>query len=294
MAPTRLLLFIITLFPSLLSAQPADSIVSPAINAKRLTIFIAGAGTLYSGSLVGLNELWYKNSDQQSFHFFNDNKEWKQVDKVGHFSTAFYCSAVTSRALRWSNVKSSRSDFIGALTGFLIMVPIEIFDGFSAAYGASTGDLLANAGGAAFFYGQSILWKEVRIWPKFSYHNTRYASLRPNVLGDNWSSRILKDYNGQTHWLSIDVDKFVTFPRWLNVAVGYGANQMVYAHDEQNLKNGFKSYRQYYLSLDIDLTAIKTKSKFLKSVIFFANMIKIPTPTIEFSKKGITLHPLHF
>lgn len=294
MAPIRLLLLIATLLPSLLYAQPEDSVASPVINAKRLSIFIAGAGTLYSGSLVGLNELWYKNSDQQNFHFFNDNKEWKQVDKVGHFSTAFYCSAVTSRALQWSNVKPSRSDFVGALTGFLIMMPIEIFDGFSATYGASPGDLIANAGGAAFFYGQSRLWNEIRIWPKFSYHNTPYASQRPNVLGDNWSSRILKDYNGQTHWLSVDVDKFITFPKWLNVAVGYGANQMVYAHDEQNLTNGFKSYRQYYLSLDVDLTAIKTKSKFLKSVLFFANMIKIPTPTIEFSKKGISLHPLYF
>ncbi|MEZ4686689.1 MAG: hypothetical protein R3B47_11660 [Bacteroidia bacterium] len=27
---------------------------------------------------------WYHNSDLGPFHFFDDNSEWKQMDKVGH------------------------------------------------------------------------------------------------------------------------------------------------------------------------------------------------------------------
>jgi hypothetical protein len=113
-------------------------------------------------------------------------------------------------------------------------------------------------------------------------------------LGDSWSSKILKDYNGQTHWLSVDVDRFIKFPKWLNIAVGYGAEKMIYARDEQNIKVNLDPYRQYYLSIDFDLTSIKTKSKTIKTLIFIVNMIKLPAPAIEFSRKGIKCHALYF
>ena len=32
------------------------------------------------------------------FDFFNDNGEWKQVDKIGHFYSTYYFSYGTSRA----------------------------------------------------------------------------------------------------------------------------------------------------------------------------------------------------
>jgi hypothetical protein len=195
--------------------------------------------------------------------------------------------------LEWCDIEQKKSALIGSLTGFMILAPIEIFDGFSAAYGASTGDLIANAGGASFFLAQSLTWNEIRIHPKFSVHKTSYASLRPEVLGDTWTSRTLKDYNGQTYWLSIDMDKFVRFPKWLNIAVGYGAEQMIYARDAQNAASQFDPYRQYYLSIDFDLTAIKTKSTTIKTLIFIANMIKIPAPAIEFSRHGIKYHGLY-
>lgn len=279
------------MLPSLVFGQGNDSL---QVNKKRLNTFIIGSSVAYGATLVGLNELWYKDSPKQPFHFFNDNGEWKQVDKLGHFYSAFYFSYGTSKALRWSNVPPKKSDLIGAITGFAILVPIEIFDGFSEAYGASPGDLVADAAGATFFLGQSLLWKEIRIYPKFSFHRTDYAALRPEVLGDGFSE-MFKDYNGQTYWLSADLDKFMRFPRWLNLAVGYGAEGMVYARDEQNIEAGYPpAYRQYYLSIDFDLTAIKTRSKALKTLIFFANMIKLPAPTLEFSEKGTKFHPFFF
>jgi hypothetical protein len=55
--------------------------------------------------------------------------------------------------------------------------------------------------------------------------------LRPNVLGENFLQQTLKDYNGQTYWLSINVASFLSddtrFPKWLNVAVGYGADGLI-------------------------------------------------------------------
>ncbi len=264
------------------------------VNKKRLTAFVVGSTVAYSATLIGLNELWYSQSGKQDFQWFNDAGEWKQVDKLGHFFSCYYFSYSTSQALRWTGVKPKKSDWIGALTGFAIMVPIEIFDGYSESYGASASDLAANALGAGFFYGQAVLWNEQRIYPKFSFHTTPYASLRPEVLGENTLSQLFKDYNGQTYWLSVDMDKFLRFPKWLNLAVGYGAEGMVYAHDSSNEANGYHAYRQFYFALDLDLTAIKTRSKALKSLIFFANMIKIPAPTLEFSSEGTRFHFFYF
>jgi hypothetical protein len=274
--------------------QPTDSLSHPALNKKRLRTFIAASSVAYGATLVGLSQLWYKDAEHQSFRFFNDNNEWKQVDKLGHFTTAFYFSYGAQRAFQWCGVKKSKSDLLGALSGFAVLLPIEIMDGFSDAYGASTGDLLANGAGAALFYGQQTLWNEIRIYPKFSFHNTSFSALRPNVLGDNGLSKILKDYNGQTYWLSVDMDKFVRFPKWLNIAAGYGANGMVYARDWQNITAGYEPYRQYYLSLDPDLSSLKTRSKVLNTLIFLVNIIKLPSPALELSKKGVRFHPLYF
>lgn len=287
----RIFLLLAILVANPAYAQQTDSL---HVNKKRLNKVVAFSAAAYTGTLIGLSELWYKDSDRQSFRFFNDNAEWKQVDKLGHFYAGFYFSYGTSKALRWSNVQPRKADLIGAATGFLVLAPIEIFDGFSDAYGASAGDLVANATGSMLFLGQSLLWKDIRIYPKFSFHPTNYADLRPNTLGDSFSSQLLKDYNGQTYWICFDMDKFMKFPEWLNLAVGYGAQGMVYARDSQNNEAGFSAYRQYYLSVDFDLTGIRTRSKVLKTLFKVVSLIKLPAPAMELSKKGVKFHPAYF
>ena len=119
--------------------------------------------------------------------------------------------------------------------------------------------------------------------------------MRPNMLGDNLLSEVFKDYNGQTYWMSFDMDKFIKFPKWLNLAVGYGAEGMVYARDEQNTEAGIGApYRQYYLSIDFDLRAIRTRSKFLKGVIEVVSLIKLPAPALQFSEKGVKGYAFYF
>lgn len=281
------------LLPCTLFAQ-ADSLTTDRTANTRLKLLAIGGGTGYTATMIGLNELWYKNTPRQPFAFFNDNAEWKQVDKVGHFYSAFYLSFGMSRAYQWCGLSQKKSSIAGGVSGFTLMTPIEIMDGFSQAYGASAGDLIANTAGCAFFVGQSVLWNEIRIYPKFSFHRTDYASLRPNVLGDGLVSESLKDYNGQTYWLCFDMDKFVRFPEWLNLAAGYGADGLVYARDDQNHNAGYSGYRQYYLSLDFDLSALKPRSKLMKILVAAVNLVKLPAPAIEFSQNGARVHILYF
>jgi uncharacterized protein YfiM (DUF2279 family) len=288
---TRTLFVIAVLLPTVCASQ-TDSVV----NRKKLILSSAAVGVAYTGSMIALGNAWYENAPTQSFHFFNDAPEWKQMDKAGHFLSAFHVNDHASGILRSCNISQKKSDLIGAATAMVIISSIEIFDGYSAAYGASATDLVANAAGATFYLGQSYIWNEVRIHPKFSFHPTSLAKQRPDVLGSG-VSEILKNYNGQTFWLSVNVKKFLPetrWPSWLNVAGGYGAENMFYARDSQNRNIGLNPYRQYYLSLDVDLTSIPVKSKFLKTVLKVINIVKIPAPAIEFSKQGVRVHGLYF
>jgi hypothetical protein len=65
-------------------------------------------------------------------------------------------------------------------------------------------------------------------------------------------------------------------------------------YDKNGNATDFYRYRQFYLSLDIDFTKIKTKSKFLQSVFSVVNGFKIPFPAIEFSKHGVKAHGFYF
>lgn len=276
-----------------LTIRAQDS--TQVVNRNRLnTVVIAGSAG-YTATLIGLNQLWYAKSNKQSFHFFNDNNQWKQMDKVGHFFAAFQFSYATSSVLQWSSVNKRKADILGSVTGFLILLPIEIMDGFASDYGASAGDLAANATGSAFYLGQSLLWNEVRLYPKFSFQRTGYPRLRPDeTLGNGWASELIKDYNGQTYWVSVNLDKFFRFPKWLNLALGYGAHDMVYATDTENSAAGYTAYRQYYIGIDFDLSHIQTKSKLINTTLYILNLIKLPAPAISFSTNGTNFSLFEF
>ncbi|MCG8308819.1 MAG: YfiM family protein [Cytophagales bacterium] len=271
---------------------------STQVNKKRLRTVLVGTGVAYGAGLVALNEVWYKEQGKTDFHFFNDNSQWNQVDKIGHFYTAYQLSSIGKRVFLWTNMDEKKSAIWGSVMSQALMIPIEIMDGFAVEYGFSWGDIAANLLGSGFFLSQELGWKGQKIKAKFSFHRTTYAKIRPDVLGNGFFEELLKDYNGQTYWLSFDIYKLArrnnSLPKWLNIAVGYGANGMVYAREDENRENGYESYRQYYVGIDFDLSHIHTKSKFLNSVLFFADMVKLPAPTVEFNKNGVHYHWLYF
>ncbi|MFA0963230.1 DUF2279 domain-containing protein [Roseivirga sp. BDSF3-8] len=256
---------------------------------------LLAAGVGYTATMGYLSASWY-DGETTSFHFFNDNPQWKQMDKAGHF----YAGYVFSHGLYqiWPSRAGDKTALYASLTGFLILVPIEVLDGFSPDYGASVGDLLADAGGALFFYGQQRGWGEQRMVPKFSFTRSGLAPLRPGVLGEGPGEEWLKDYNGQTYWVSFDIAKLAGdsgWPGWLTVDAGYGAGGMVYARDRENRAAGYESYRQYYLSPGINFRYWKGDSKVLNTLLYLADLIKIPAPALELnSVEGAKFHFLFF
>ncbi len=266
------------------------------------TIIVESAiGTVVT---IGLNYLWYKKFPHSKFHYFNDNDEWLNVDKVGHATTAYNIAAIQNDIMRWGGIRSGTAALIGTLTGLGFMSMIEIMDGHSEKWGFSKGDMLANIAGCVLFEGQQLLWHEQRISLKYSYHGTIFPQYYPAELGSNLPQRMLKDYNGQSYWLSFNIASFLPasshFPQWLNVSAGYGAEGMVGAVRNPKEVDGrpvpeFKRYRQFYLSFDTDLYRIDGLSPLASSLLELNRTIKTPAPALEWNEvHGLVFHPFYY
>ncbi|CAC9975736.1 DUF2279 domain-containing protein [Flavobacterium panici] len=285
------------------SQSKIESFLTPSdtLNKKRQNTVIVTETALASATLLGLNQIWYADYPRSKFHFINDNNEWLQMDKVGHMYSAYHLGRFGAEMLNWSGADQKKQLIYGAGLGFAFLTAVEVLDGYSSEWGASPGDIIANATGTGLYVSQELLWKEQRIIPKFSFHTTQYASMRPNLLGKSLNEQILKDYNGQTYWLSVNVHSFAKeskIPKWLNVAFGYGAEGMISGNVHDDIPISVENperYRQFFLSFDVNLAKIDTKSHFLKTIFSVFNTIKIPAPTLEYSaNKGFKAHALYF
>ncbi len=257
---------------------------------KRIVLVTSGTCIASVGSLTALAGAWYQD-DRSSFRFFNDMDEWKQMDKAGHLATTYNVALILADLYRWAGVNDRKSRIIASSVSFGYMTTIEVLDGFSKGYGFSHGDMLFNflGSGAALFNND-----KQRYYPsvKYSYHNTSFASVNPGLLGKSQAERMLKDYNGQTYWIS--VPGIIKHASWLCVSLGYGATGMVRARDAQNVSLGLNPERSYLLSLDVDLTKIKTESCALKGLCSVFRFIRIPFPAVELNRQGMTFHPFYF
>ena len=264
------------IIPLLSSGQSAFWEKSDSLNTSRRNHLILGE-TLAAGiSIVALDRLWYADYPRSGFHFTNDNSQWLQMDKVGHVMTSYYLGRIGMELLDWAGVSKKNQLIYGATAGLTFLTAIEVLDGFSDEWGFSLGDFAANAVGTGLLVGQELLWEEQRIVLKYSFHQTSYAKTRPETLGQGFLEQVIKDYNGQTYWLSANLWSFAkdsNFPKWLNVAFGYGAG-MLYGENSFLNQLNQNPYRQFYLSFDIDLVKIPTKSTFLRSVFFCYQLYK--------------------
>lgn len=288
-----------------------DSLTTGKNNKGRIAL-ITGLNVVgYGTSIIIFNNTWYKDYPKTSFHTFNDSKEWLQMDKIGH-SWAAYNSARGSAAMwRWAGLSDKKATWIGGLSSTAYLTVIEILDAHSVKWGWSWADMAANIFGSGIFIGQQLGWEEQRIQFKFSFHKKNYSEpmlkqRADDLFGSSLTERMLKDYNGQTYWLSANLRSFFknsNIPSWLNIAIGYGAEGMFGGFENKwtDEDSGFpvdrtdiQRYRQWYLSPDINFSKIKTNSKAIKVLFAALDAFKFPAPGIELSNGKIRLNALSF
>tara|TARA_B100001964_G_C14213172_1_gene591438 strand:- start:167 stop:1060 length:894 start_codon:yes stop_codon:yes gene_type:complete len=290
------------IFSFLIVYSSAQRIDKKKQNNQKLKILLITEGTTYATTLIGLNSLWYKDYPRSSFHFIDDNGEWLQMDKLGHITTSYYMGVSGIKAYQWAGVSEKQAIWYGGFSGSFFLTAVEILDGFSKEWGASSGDLIANTMGSALCISQALYWNKQKIQLKYSYRPSKWADQNPELLGSNHIQRLIKDYNGQTYWISFNLKsllniKQVCFPEWLSLSVGYSGNKMVSAYHEDKKPDGSwnpKRTRQFLLSFDVDMTRVKTKSKVLNGILHTFGFLKFPMPTIELRNGKVFAHPLYY
>ncbi|MFN0081326.1 MAG: DUF2279 domain-containing protein [Ferruginibacter sp.] len=280
-------------------------------NKKRVRSVAIANASLYSIGMVGLYAAWYKDYPQSNFHFFNDNGEWLQIDKIGHAYSAYAESKASMELWRWTGISRKKRILLGGFSGAAYQTVIETLDGFSAEWGWSWGDFAANVAGSGLLVAQEFAWDEQRVQFKFSFHRRSYSDKNLNarsteLFGRSEPERFLKDYNGQTYWLSTTLKPFFPkskIPEWFQISIGTGAEGLFGAnsnYDTDKLGNvtfsvpNVQRFRQWYLAPDIDLSKIKTKKKGIKMALNILNIFKFPMPSLEYSKNGLKFNFLHF
>ena len=309
------------------NGQSSFIVPSDTMNYKRFNSALVFSASTYSAFSVGLYNAWYRQFELTDFHFFDDWNEWNNMDKMGHFYTAYFQGVLCYKGAKWTGLREEKSILTGVILGTLFQSTIEIMDGFSEKWGFSVYDVAYNTAGVGAFVVQQKLWKEQRIQFKVSSYRRDYnkfansqvfsetgkeitsLEVRADVLfGNSFAERFLKDYNAQTLWASVNVHSFLPsgtrFPRWLNVALGTGS---------ENLFGGFENkwdgefaafrlddniyprYRQFFIGLDVDLTRLPINNYYWNTFLQIFNIFKIPGPAIEINTLGeIKFHLIHF
>lgn len=300
---------------------------------KNVSLVLGTEGALVGGIMTSLYKSWYSGSETGGFHFYNDNREWLQMDKAGHANACYNMGNLGYEALRLAGWDEKHSIIYGGTLGLAVMSVVEIFDGLSADWGFSWGDMSANLLGTGLFMAQQALWHEQRIALKYSYHNSgcpKYNVSNPLtmerdfIMGEDWLDRLYEDYSGVTIWMSFDVKSLLMkkdsrYPSWLGWAIGYGAEGMTGEYnnfrpagkvgEDGNWGRGWEyqpgqlaympndaRHRQFYIAPDIDLSRIPCRNKTLKHVLRVLSGIKLPMPTLEYQTGGVGMrwHWLYF
>lgn len=299
---------------------PADS-----LNKTRFWTCLGGGAALYGATSVALYNTWYKDFELTGFHTFDDSGEWLQMDKAGHLFTTYTESRISYKGARWTGIPDRKARWIGIGVGMLLQSTVEVMDGFSAKWGFSWYDMAYNALGAGIFMGQEALWSEQRLVIKVSNTPPDYPTMRiaaqqgeatssparraADLYGVSFAETFLKDYNGLTIWASVNPVAFLAedrrntwWPRWLNIAVGYSGENL-YGGFENTWEDEagktfslspetFPRYRQFYLSLDVDVDRIRTRSPLIRTLLTVVSWIKVPAPALEVNTLGgIRFHP---
>lgn len=316
--PLRLL-FVIIIISNKLTIVSSQSIFQnffiPADSFQSKRAILAGtfAAAAYSGFSIGLYHAWYKDQGLGSFHLFNDHGEWLGVDKAAHAYNAYVQSSLCYQGARWCGYSEKSSLLWANGIALLFQSTVEVMDGFGKGYGFSWPDMAANFFGAGFFTGQQVIWREQKFKLKLSSWPQDYSDLVINEHGDpgyNFKDRArelygsgflnsaLKDYNAQTYWLSFNPENIFNqqweyWPDWLNLSFGFGADGLFGGYSNQWIKNGVEynadriaRVQEYFVSLDIDLSKVKTKNHFLKTLFSVINIIKLPAPALSINSKG--------
>ncbi|HLP17316.1 MAG TPA: DUF2279 domain-containing protein [Bacteroidota bacterium] len=273
--------------PSRLSAAPLPRHDNTLWIFNRKTLALGG--TLgFSIPIVVLEYQWWWREDYQykphKFRFENDG--WfengnRGVDKTGHFFTSYLYFHTFYDLMKWADYSESASLWTALAVPAAHAISVELCDGFSK-YSFSAYDLIANFLGMGYAYAQIKHPYLNNFNIKWSYYPTSGGNAPSSTHG------FAEDYSGHTYWVSVNMQGVLPeavaqyWPKYLNLAVGYGASNV--SHNENNTlaKNKFA------FALDYNLSAIDIANDTWSMLLRFADKFHYPAPGIKVYTGGET------
>nr|WP_286670570.1 DUF2279 domain-containing protein [Fodinibius salsisoli] len=225
---------------------------------------------IYTGLFIyEQNHRW--NVPKVPFHF-SSGLNAKGFDKFGHFYATKSQAELISNLYTFSNIRSGRSNLLGAGIALTVQSLIEIKDGKVSDVGFDVYDQISNLMGIAWFYGRENSAFLKRFNFRWFYHPSKDKQLLPKGS----LTRFIEDYNGHSYWLTTQVGDFIPYwPRFIVPAAGITLNNWSY---EQNQSG----YYSYHLSFNLDFThIIPQHSSWGKISADLLNSFYVPAPAIE-------------
>lgn len=201
------------------------------------------------------------------------------IDKLGHYYCARLLSDQISTISCWIGFDEKSSQLIGPILSSVLMLEIEIYDGFFKEWGFSLADFAANEFGAFSPIVTEKFPALNHVQLKFSYHPSHQAQQE---------SSFIKDYAGMTFWLSYNIHslmpvKFKKFyPPWLNLSLGYGISKQTRGNVE------------LYLAPDINWMKVPLgRSQSMLRLKKVLNYVHFPTLCLKLTPEK-KFYPLYF
>ncbi len=210
---------------------------SPKLNYNRLAISTSALLTLNWLAYQPFKDAWWEE-ERTSFHFYKgwrrstgsydfawDDQLYGYMDKLGHFYSSRLLSEQLTALSQWIGFEHQTSKIIGPVLSSLLMLEIEIYDGYFKDWGFSLADFAANELGAF----SPLLEEQFPYLKKFQLRMSYQASTESNS-----EDTFIKNYSGMTFWLSWDFhsvlpDKIKPYhPEWLNISFGYSVSELTH------------------------------------------------------------------
>ena len=193
---------------------------------KKPTLY-AGYGIAYAGFSYQMSQHFFTTTPIGPFHLRQDWKTWKGMDKFYHAYGSYQLSSLFYQMNKWAGIDSIKSLNLAFLESVIFSTTKEYFDGRIKIGGWSWYDIgMNNLGNLNFYFQQRFLGSQ-KIQYKFSYFSSGLQAYNPGTLGTSNLNYWMKDYNGETFWLSSSLgDWNITQNKWLKplgLAIGYGA-----------------------------------------------------------------------
>jgi hypothetical protein len=264
------------------ASEPVVLEDSSSIHPARFAIVTGGVGLTMVGIHLYQQNGWWKDN-RAPFHFQEDLKYGRSVDKLGHFYGGTVAAFLLRKSYQWAGLSEEAALYWGSAGSLLFQTYVEIEDGFSK-WGFDRVDFAADVAGAA--------------WPIAQYHSPFLRNFdfkfsyvpSPNLNeagGTGFAGQrhiMFDDYEGQTIWMSMKMKNLLpraaaeVWPAWLNLSIGYAVRDVFKPNP----------YSVWLLALDLDMTkVIPDDTPFLKLLGEALNFIKFPAPAVQFSPRTI-------